>query len=129
MHTQTVQVGDRVVTTYKTGQYIAEVVEVNPPKSVVKILAVRKHPAQGDLHHPMEVDVPLFHQRRALSYQEKIVVMLAELKPYHGEIPAYRDSLQAALLAEIHVLERTIRWSQRALEEYRQLEKDYFGGP
>jgi kinase-associated protein B len=127
MSIHTPAVGELVLADYKSGQYIAEVVDVTPPRAVVKILAVRKHPAQGDLHHPLEVDVPIFHQRRALAYQEKAVVTLADLKAYAGEVPDYRDSLQKALDAEIRYLQKVISWSERALMEYRQLEKDYFG--
>ena len=63
--------GDKVKAVYKTGEYIGELVTITDQKSLVKILAVLKHPTQGDLHHPLEVDGVFFHQRRALAFQEK----------------------------------------------------------
>lgn len=110
----------------KSGEYIAEVLEVTPPKALLKILAVHKHPAQGDLHHPMEVDVPLFHQRRALSYQEKVMVMLTHMRAYRGSVPEYRQSLERALDAEVRTLQQTIKWAERSLSEFAQLEEEYF---
>lgn len=50
----------------KTGRYVAELVEWRQDKALVKILAVLRHPTQGDLHYPGQVDV-VFHQRRALA--------------------------------------------------------------
>jgi len=118
--------GDHVVAAYKTGEYIAEVLEVTPPKALLKILAVVKHPDQGDLHNPMQTDVAIFHQRRALSYQEKVMVMLTHLRAYRGQVPEYRVSLEQALDQEIRALKQSIKWAERALLEYAQLEKDYF---
>jgi len=122
---ESIQTGDLVLASYKTGEYIAEVVEKTPPRAVIKILAVHKHPAQGDLHHPYEPDVPFFHQRRALAYQEKAVVMLQHLQPYHGEVPEYRASLLEATEREIQALDKLKRWAERALVEYEQLQDDY----
>ncbi|GAA4707099.1 sporulation phosphorelay system protein KapB [Brevibacillus fulvus] len=119
--------GDLVLATYKSGQYIAELIEWTPPRAVVKILAVVKHPEQGDLHHPQEVEVPLFHQRRALAYQEKAVVPIGQLQPYAGEVPDYRESLQQALLQEMRLAEKRIAFWQRSLQELTQLRQDYFG--
>ena len=62
--------GDLVKASYKSGEYIGEIVEMTRSKAAVKVLAVLKHPAQGDLHHPYEVDGVMFMQRKALSYQE-----------------------------------------------------------
>lgn len=118
--------GDIVIAAYKSGEYIAEVLEVTAPKALLKILAVTKHPQQGDLHHPMQVDVPLFHQRRALSHQEKVMVMLNQMRAYRGSIPEYRASLEQALAAEMRSLQQTIQWAQRALQELAQLKQDYF---
>jgi kinase-associated protein B len=118
--------GDLVRIAYKTGEYVAEVVEVTPPKAVVKILAVQKHPAQGDLHHPYEVDVPLFHQRRALAFQEKVVVPLGSMQLFQGEAPSYQESLRHALEREMAALQKMIVWAQRSLAQYESLKQDYF---
>ncbi|WP_027416535.1 sporulation phosphorelay system protein KapB [Aneurinibacillus terranovensis] len=119
-------VGDIIKTGYKSGEYIGEIVSLAPPRATVKILAVIKHPAQGDLHHPHEVHVPLFHQRRALSHQEKIVAPLRALESYSGNIPDYKASLDNAINEEIRLLRgNNDEWSKRALEELEKLKEEY----
>lgn len=120
--------GDIVRAVYKAGEYIGEIVEVKPTKAVVKILAVQKHPTQGDLHHPFEANVPMFHQRRALAYQEKALVPLSTIRPYHGEIPSYNESLNQAIAEEIEELDKRKGdpWAQKSLEEIEKLKKEYF---
>jgi kinase-associated protein B len=116
--------GDIVRVTYKTGEYIAEVLETHEAKLLVKIAAVVTYPTQGDLHNPYEVDVPLFHQRRALSYQEKIMVLSQTVRPYHGDVPEYKLSLQQALQTEIDKLQKMVKWAERSLAELEQLRKE-----
>lgn len=41
---------------HKTGVYAVEVVEENGDQVLVKVLQVIKHPKQGDLHNPNEVE-------------------------------------------------------------------------
>ncbi|NIK70319.1 MULTISPECIES: kinase-associated lipoprotein B [unclassified Paenibacillus] len=109
----------------RSGQYIGEIVEVNGPRAVFKVLAVSKHPEQGDLHHPYNPDVAMFHERRALSYTEKTNVLLRDLKPFEGEVPDYSASLQEAVAAQIAALDRLMRWSARGLEILKELRKEY----
>lgn len=120
--------GTIVTASYKSGEYIGELVDLYPPRvAVVKILAVSKHPEQGDLHHPGQIDVPLFHQRRALSYEEKASVPLSTVRPYEGDIPKYEASLRKAL--EEAIVERkndSSEWGQRALAELETLRSEYF---
>jgi kinase-associated protein B len=118
-------IGDVVHAEYKTGEYAGEVVELRPPFAIVKILAVLKHPTQGDLHNPMEVAVPLFHQRRALSYQEKARVPLSQMAPYKWNIPDYSESLRSALGQQIEELEKTLEWAKRSLDELVSLKSEY----
>lgn len=109
----------------RSGQYIGEIVEVNGPRAVFKVLAVLKHPEQGDLHHPYNPDVAMFHERRALSYTEKTNVPLRDLKPFDGEVPDYNASLREAVAAQIAALDRLMRWSARGLEILKELRKEY----
>jgi kinase-associated protein B len=90
------QIGDKVTAFYKTGKYIGEVTGELPGTYVVKILAVLKHPRQGDLHNPAEVDVPLFHERKALAFREQANMPEKMVKPFEEEIPEYEESLLAA---------------------------------
>jgi kinase-associated protein B len=118
--------GDLVRVTYKTGEYIAEVLETHEAKLLVTIAAVVTYPTQGDLHNPYEVDVPLFHQRRALSYQEKIMVPLQTVRAHHGPVPDYQQSLGEALQREVEKLQKMIKWAERSLNELEQLKKEGF---
>ncbi|RCW47554.1 sporulation phosphorelay system protein KapB [Paenibacillus prosopidis] len=117
--------GDIVRAEVRTGQYVGELVELNGPRALVKVLAVLKHPEQGDLHNPYNPDVPMFHERRALSYTEKTTVLLRDVKLYTGSVPEYKDSLRAAVAAEIAALDRLHRWAAKGLEQMQQLEKEY----
>lgn len=119
------QIGSIVQASYKSGEYIGEIVEVNRTKYAVKVLAVLKHPSQGDLHHPMEVDGVMFHQRRALAYQEIALMHKSTVMPYHHEVPEYKASLQRALQDEIDMLQKMARYATRSLEELELLKEDY----
>ncbi|CAG7645422.1 Kinase-associated lipoprotein B [Paenibacillus solanacearum] len=118
--------GSLVRASYKTGEYIGEVVEQSSPaKAAVKILAVVKHPKQGNLHHPDNPDVAFFHQRRALSYQEIALMPIETIRPYQGSVPDYHQSLQQALEADMEEMRRTIRFAEKCLAELEQLKKEY----
>ena len=84
---------------YKSGSYIGQFVELSARsnRAVVRIVAVLEHPMQGDLHHPYETDVPLFHERKASAYGEQVLVPYAMLEAWHGDLPEYRQSLRDAL--------------------------------
>ncbi|WP_028548233.1 kinase-associated lipoprotein B [Paenibacillus sp. UNC451MF] len=123
---EALEIGSIVSAEYKTGEYIGEIVEMSSAsKATVKVLAVVKHPTQGDLHNPMNPDVAFFHQRRALAHQEIALMPLYTVKPYRGTIPEYSVSLQRALQSELQTLQQTVQWAQRCIEELEQLKKDY----
>lgn len=132
-----------VSVTYKTGTYIAKIVETSPPRTLVEIAAVVEHPLQGDLHHPFEPDVPLFHERRAAANREKVWVPSAFVERYEGEVPEYDESLRrawgelarsTARMIETSEDPRTgmrrpgiAEWAEKAMAHLRQLHKDYWG--
>lgn len=119
--------GMKVQALYKSGLYVGELLEVKANKAVVQILAVLKHPAQGDLHQPYQADVPLFHQRRALAFKEKALVPFVHLREHEGDIPDYRTSLKEALAQEMKVVqERNDQWGEQAYAQLKELEKEYF---
>ncbi|MCZ8515889.1 kinase-associated lipoprotein B [Paenibacillus filicis] len=126
MQEQMFTVGMRVRASYKTGEYIGEIAEApSAVKAAVQILAVVKHPTQGDLHNPMDPDVGFFHQRRALAYREIALMPLNTIRPYHGEVPDYTASLKEALASELELMDRTARWASRCKQELEQLTKEY----
>jgi kinase-associated protein B len=128
MADQSFSIGDIVRAIYRAGSYFGEIVEVKSTKAVIKIIAVEKHPTQGDLHHPFEANVPMFHQRRALAFQEKALVPLSTVRPYDGEVPSYHESLQQALAGEMEELNKRKDdpWAKRSLEELEKLKTEYF---
>jgi len=91
------QVGQIVTAFNKTGKYIGEITAVNQDTYTVRCLAVLIHPRQGDLHHPNEVDVPFFHERKALAYREQANIPLKMVRPYEDEVLDYKESLKSAV--------------------------------
>lgn len=122
--------GDLVVAAHKGGAYVGELLTLNEPKAKVRMLAVLKHPTQGDLHHPNRADVAMFHERRALAYREVANVLARDIAPYEGtEAPDYRASLLAAAEAEREAMRRLDNdFGRRALQELDRLAAEYAAG-
>lgn len=124
----TVDVGDSVRAHYNSGVYIGMVKEDRGDRFLVQVLAVMKHPMQGDLHHPGVIDEGVFfHERKALAHHEKMNVTKAVVYPYDEEIPDYRESLQSALanMKEKLTLKDTA-FSQEALKVLMGIEEKYY---
>ncbi|MFJ8246070.1 kinase-associated lipoprotein B [Peribacillus asahii] len=122
-----VKIGEIVTAINKTGKYIGEVTEDRGNAYLVRILAVLKHPMQGDLHNPRQTEVTMFHQRRALAYREQTNVPKNMVKPYEGEIPDYQTSLREAVttMKEALAKEET-DFNKLSLQQLEELEADYF---
>lgn len=121
------QIGDKVTAFYKTGKYIGEITDIRPEHYLVRVLAVEKHPMQGDIHSPKDVDVPFFHERRALAFREQANIPKKMVKPYEGDIPNYLDSLKVAVeKIKAELKNDNSLWAKRSLENIEALEKDYF---
>ncbi|MCU9612770.1 kinase-associated lipoprotein B [Caldibacillus lycopersici] len=123
---ESIPIGSIVRAHNKTGTYIGEVTADKDTHYLVKILAVVKHPMQGDLHHPKQVEVPFFHERKALAYREQTNVPKTMVKPFEGEIPEYQASLQAAVNQMIEALESDDSpFASQSLQCMRSLVKEY----
>lgn len=121
------KVGDKVTAIYKTGKYIGEITDIRPQHYLVRVLAVAKHPMQGDLHHPKDADVGFFHQRRALAFREQANIPKQMVKPYAEEMPDYLESLRGAVdKMKQELTEQATSWSEQSLQLISELEKDYF---
>ncbi|USK69755.1 kinase-associated lipoprotein B [Peribacillus asahii] len=122
-----VKIGEIVTAINKTGKYIGEITEDRGNAYLVRILAVLKHPMQGDLHNPRQTEVTMFHQRRALAYREQTNVPKNMVKPYEGEIPDYQASLREAVttMKEALAKEET-DFNKLSLQQLEELEADYF---
>jgi kinase-associated protein B len=121
------QIGDIVTGIYKTGKYIGEITEVRSQHYLVRVLAVVKHPMQGDLHNPKEADVLIFHERKALSYREQANIPKQMVKPFKEEVPDYLGSLKQAVdKMKTDLTENATPWAEMSLKSISSLEKDYF---
>lgn len=120
------QIGEVVTAIYKTGKYIGEITEVRPQHYLVRILAVLKHPMQGDLHNPKEADVLIFHERKALSFREQANIPYKMVKPFENEVPDYLESLKVAVSQmKKELAETPSEWAEMSLKALESLEKDY----
>ncbi|MEY2192825.1 kinase-associated lipoprotein B [Neobacillus sp. BF23-41] len=120
------QIGEFVTAIYKTGKYIGEITEVRPQHYLVRILAVLKHPMQGDLHNPKDADVLIFHERKALSYREQANIPYKMVKIFENEVPDYMESLKEAVaIMKKELAETTSEWAEMSLKALESLEKDY----
>ena len=121
------KIGDVVTGIYKTGKYIGVVTDIRPMHYLVQVKAVIKHPQQGDLHNLKQVDVQMFHERRALAFNEQTNVPKQMVKPFDGDIPDYQQSLQKAVISMKQDLEEmNTEWAQQSLNRLQVLEKEYF---
>ena len=112
---------------YKTGKYIGEITEVRPQHYLVRVLAVVKHPMQGDLHNPKDADVQIFHERKALSYREQANIPKQMVKPFKDEVPDISDSLKEAVdKMKNELTENATPLGRYELKKHCFLEKDYF---
>jgi kinase-associated protein B len=127
MYMSDLNIGDSVTAFYKTGKYIGEITDIRGENYLVRVLGVAKHPMQGDIHTPKDVDVPFFHERRALAFREQANMPKKMVKPYEGEIPEYIESLRNAVekLKE-ELKEENTQWSMQSLKNIETLEQDYF---
>lgn len=121
------EVGQIITGIYKTGKYIGEITVVKEANHVMRVLAVLKHPQQGDLHNPKSVDVGFFHERRALAYREQVNIQSVYIKPFEGELPSYQDSLKKALEEQYQELQQDDSlFAKKAVETLDVLKADYF---
>ncbi|HWJ79120.1 MAG TPA: kinase-associated lipoprotein B [Niallia sp.] len=121
------EIGTIVTAFYKTGKYIGEITEIRPTSYLVRVLAVLKHPMQGDLHHPKETEVGIFHERKALAFREQMNAPKQMVKPYtENAIPSYEESLQVAIeKMESDLREEDTNFSRRSLQNLETLKKEY----
>ena len=121
------KIGDVVTGIYKTGKYIGVITDIRPMHYLVQVKAVIKHPQQGDLHNPKQADVQMFHERRALAFNEQTNVPKQMVKLFDGDIPQYHLSLENAVKTMKKELEEmNTEWANLSLNRITVLEKDYF---
>lgn len=123
----TINIGDIVQATYKSGVYLGKVLEDRGNLYLVEVLAVQQHPTQGDLHHPGKVENVNFFERKALSFHEKMNARKRTTQPYNGEIPNYNKSLKKSVATlKKQLTETDTLYNQKALKKIADLEKHYY---
>ena len=121
------KVGDIVRAHYNSGTYIGEILEDRGNRFLVEVLAVDKHPIQGDLHSPKQVQGIAFHERKALAYREKMNAKKPATFAYDNDVPNYAESLKEA----VEKIRTTLKaedteYNNKALEKIRDLEEHYY---
>jgi kinase-associated protein B len=121
------KVGDKVTGIYKTGKYAGEITDIRPEHYLVRVLAVLKHPMQGDLHSPKDIEVGIFHERRALAFREQANIPKKMVKPFESDMPDYQTSLKEAIVQFKEALQNDeSQWAAHSIRNIETLEKDYF---
>ncbi|WP_252311852.1 kinase-associated lipoprotein B [Sinobaca sp. H24] len=111
---------------YKTGAYIGEKIEEKNDKSLIKVREVLKHPKQGDLHNPNQVDVAMFHERKALAEFEKVWIPTAMVKEAELSGRSYNETLKQAYNTYFQELEnKETSFDKKSLETLQKAAEDY----
>lgn len=119
-----VAVGEIVRAHYNSGTYIGEVKEDRVDRYLIEVLAVYKHPLQGDIHHYGMVEDVFFHARKALAHHEKMNVKKAAVHPFDNQIPEYNESLQEAVTVYKEKLSaEDTAYNHAALQKLTELEE------
>ena len=119
--------GSLVKAHYRSGTDLGVVNELRGENYLVEVLAVQKHPLQGDLHNYGKLDDVFFHERKALAFHEKMNVKKAAVKKYEGEIPDYGKSLKEAVEEYMEKLAaEDIPFNKLARQKLDSLENTYY---
>lgn len=122
-----INVGDHVEAEYNSGIYIGKVIEDRRNFFLVEVLAIVKHPTQGDLHNPGQVEGVAFHERKALAFKEKTNARKRKVKPYFEDIPNYLDSLNRAVkVLKEELNQEDSLYNQAALMKLASLEEHFY---
>jgi kinase-associated protein B len=126
--TNDLKVEDKVTAFYKTGKYTGKIIDEKPTHYVVQIVTVERHPKQGDLHHPNEIEVPFFHERKALAWLERANIpknMVKPIKEEHSD-KEYNDSLKKAFLdLKTELTSEQTPFAHKCLDALREVQKEY----
>lgn len=122
-----IHIGDTVRAHYNSGTYIGKVLEDRGKHFLIEILAVYKHPLQGDIHNPFQVEDVFFHERKALAFREKANIKKPAVHPFDEPVPEYGLSLKKAVTeARNKLKEEDTPFNRKALKNIENLEKAYY---
>src|SRR5699024_9219241 len=121
------EVGDIVLAHYNSGSYIGEVMEDRGERNLIKVLAVKKHPLQGDIHNYGKTEGVFFHERKALAFHEKMNVKKPAIHAYDEKVPDYAESLKKAVEdAKEKLQKKETAFNQLALKTLMKLERESY---
>lgn len=122
-----VEVGQSVKAHATSGTYAGKVIEDRGDRYLVEVLAVLKHPLQGDLHNLNQTEEVFFHERKALAHHEKANIKKAAVHPYEEEIPEYVASLKEAVEVYREKLKKeSSAYHEQALKTLDRLEDEVY---
>lgn len=125
----TLKLGNIIQVPYKSGIYVGEIVEDRGDNYLIKTLAVLKHPMQGDLHHPKQVENVIFHERKALSQYEKFNALKDIVTAYTEPVPNYGTSLKNSVIAyKEKLVNKANDYNTAALKALETVESSYYLG-
>ena len=122
-----VNIGELAKAHYRSGTYIGKVKEDRGDMYLIEVLAVHKHPLQGDLHNMYETENVFFHERKALAFREKMNVKKPAVHPFDGKVPDYAASLEQAITDYRQKLnEEDSAYNRLALQTLDRLAKEVY---
>lgn len=122
-----INIGDTVKAHYRSGTYIGEVKEDRGEQFLIEVLAVHKHPLQGDLHNMNQTEDVFFHERKALAQHEKMNVKKPAVHSFNEEFPNYKESLRQSVDNYRTKLEKeATTYHQKALDVLNRLEEEVY---
>lgn len=124
---KTINLDDIVKAHYHSGTYIGEVKEERGEQFLIEVLAVHKHPLQGDLHNMNQTEDVFFHERKALAQHEKMNVKKPAVHLFNEEVPNYKESLRHSVNDYRAKLEKeATTYHQKALDVLNRLEEEVY---
>jgi len=122
-----VNVGEIVKAHARSGTYVGKVIEDRGDRYLIEILAVLKHPLQGDLHNLNKLEDVFFHERKALAHHEKTNIKKAAVHLYDEKVPEYIPSLKESVQIYREKLEQeTSAYNVQALRTLNKLEDEVY---
>lgn len=122
-----IKIGDIVQTNYNSGLYVGKVIEDRRNFWLVEVQAVLKHPTQGDLHKPNQVEGVAFHERKALAFREKMNARKRDTIKFTEKIPNYEQSLKKAIIEfENELNNENTLFNKVSLQKLNDLKKHFY---